>query len=349
MKRCKRCGKPFPEGTHGGRLFCSARCWQRKDKNIVCVNCRESLPSRRQKYCDRCKPYAEKARWRVINRRKGHTAKFFKKYPAGRACPTCKKLYSISEFPFRNIGNGKRSRRWECKSCRNDRVKTNRPKPETQHLICPECNKAFATTHPTQKYCSVRCGEITRYKGSYIPKRQNKLFPLLEFSVCTRCGSSGEKYKGSSWCKECDKAYSREWRKNMTPEEREAGLAKLLAWKLANPERAKMSRGKRGYSVGKGDTLTQREWDLILEYFGYRCAYCDAEGELQRDHVVPYSKGGRLALENVVPACSECNGHQGKHDNDMRSWLNDEQRHEFILTTMGDIEYEMRHLPAYQG
>jgi 5-methylcytosine-specific restriction endonuclease McrA len=50
------------------------------------------------------------------------------------------------------------------------------------------------------------------------------------------------------------------------------------------------------------------------------CAYCRAEGsKLQRDCIMPISRGGRYCLENVVPACASCNA--SKHNSEVTSWL----------------------------
>ena len=46
----------------------------------------------------------------------------------------------------------------------------------------------------------------------------------------------------------------------------------------------------------------------------FLCLYCGARyarGELTRDHVVPLSRGGRDAWENVVSACLHCNIRKG--------------------------------------
>jgi len=40
---------------------------------------------------------------------------------------------------------------------------------------------------------------------------------------------------------------------------------------------------------------------------GFACQYCGAMGELTFDHVVPRSRGGKTAWENVVAACGACN------------------------------------------
>ena len=43
---------------------------------------------------------------------------------------------------------------------------------------------------------------------------------------------------------------------------------------------------------------------------GWRCAYCRGPAETL-DHVIPRSRGGRHAWENVVAACAHCNHTKG--------------------------------------
>jgi 5-methylcytosine-specific restriction endonuclease McrA len=40
---------------------------------------------------------------------------------------------------------------------------------------------------------------------------------------------------------------------------------------------------------------------------------------LQRDCILPISRGGRYTLENVVPACASCNA--SKHNAEVTGWL----------------------------
>ena len=50
------------------------------------------------------------------------------------------------------------------------------------------------------------------------------------------------------------------------------------------------------------------------------CAYCGSIDEpLQRDCVLPISRGGRYTLTNVVPACPSCNA--SKCNFEVTSWL----------------------------
>lgn len=42
-----------------------------------------------------------------------------------------------------------------------------------------------------------------------------------------------------------------------------------------------------------------------------KCAYCDKEEKLARDHVVPRSRGGPDNATNIVMACKSCNSAKG--------------------------------------
>ena len=57
--------------------------------------------------------------------------------------------------------------------------------------------------------------------------------------------------------------------------------------------------------------LTRRN---VLLRDGHTCHYCGATGsgrELTLDHIVPRSRGGRTAWDNVVTACGPCNRDKG--------------------------------------
>ena len=65
--------------------------------------------------------------------------------------------------------------------------------------------------------------------------------------------------------------------------------------------------------------LSDAQWAaLTAEWQG--CAYCGAtDRALQRDCVLPISRGGRYTLENVVPACGSCNA--SKCNDEVTGWL----------------------------
>ncbi len=65
--------------------------------------------------------------------------------------------------------------------------------------------------------------------------------------------------------------------------------------------------------------LTDEQWTALKETWG-GCAYCGVTGKpLQRDCVMPISRGGRYTLDNVVPACRSCNA--SKINYEVTSWM----------------------------
>ena len=65
--------------------------------------------------------------------------------------------------------------------------------------------------------------------------------------------------------------------------------------------------------------LTDEQWAALKLAWG-GCAYCGAaDVALQRDCVLPVSRGGRYTLENVVPACASCNA--SKCNAEVSGWL----------------------------
>ena len=65
--------------------------------------------------------------------------------------------------------------------------------------------------------------------------------------------------------------------------------------------------------------LTEAQWVALQEAWG-GCAYCGAAGgALQKDCLLPISRGGRYTLSNVVPACRSCNA--SKCNDEVTGWL----------------------------
>lgn len=83
--------------------------------------------------------------------------------------------------------------------------------------------------------------------------------------------------------------------------------------------RARAARRRARRVASSGSDLTQAQWFRILEAWG-RCAYCGAEEPaLQKDCVLPISRGGRYTVDNVVPACRSCNA--SKCNAEVTSWM----------------------------
>ena len=70
--------------------------------------------------------------------------------------------------------------------------------------------------------------------------------------------------------------------------------------------------------------LTTTQWQALQDAWA-GCAYCGdvggtAPGQgLQRDCMLPISRGGRYTLDNVVPACASCNA--SKCNTELTVWM----------------------------
>ncbi len=67
--------------------------------------------------------------------------------------------------------------------------------------------------------------------------------------------------------------------------------------------------------------LTDDQWHALMDAWG-GCAYCHHDGDgaaLQKDCMLPISRGGRYTLANVVPACRSCNA--SKCNLEVTTWM----------------------------
>lgn len=65
--------------------------------------------------------------------------------------------------------------------------------------------------------------------------------------------------------------------------------------------------------------LTALQWTALQAAWD-GCAYCGTRaGTLQKDCLLPISRGGRYTLTNVVPACGSCNA--SKCNTEATTWM----------------------------
>lgn len=84
--------------------------------------------------------------------------------------------------------------------------------------------------------------------------------------------------------------------------------------------RARYAKRRRRRVALADNDLSTTEWADLVAAWGGACAYCGAPSTaLQRDCVLPISRGGRYTLDNVVPACASCNA--SKHNDEVTGWL----------------------------
>lgn len=137
---------------------------------------------------------------------------------------------------------------------------------------------------------------------------------------------------------ERQRAYAREWMKRNAEKAREA----MRRWRARHPELLRERRRKyrraarlrdgaklnaqraaylathpevkrakeqayRARKIAAAGSFTGAEWLELVGRWGNVCAYRGEPGPLEPDHRVPLTRGGTNFIENILPACRNCN------------------------------------------
>lgn len=82
-------------------------------------------------------------------------------------------------------------------------------------------------------------------------------------------------------------------------------LAKFDTQKMQNPD-------IMGVEYQRGTLFEANVWEYLLEKWGRRCAYCGAENvPLEKEHIIPRTRGGSNRASNLCPSCEDCNREKG--------------------------------------
>src|SRR5271170_4541914 len=63
---------------------------------------------------------------------------------------------------------------------------------------------------------------------------------------------------------------------------------------------------RRARRAGTLATLTINQWFYILDYFNWKCAYCQSRAFEVLEHIIPVTSKGGTTIFNCVPACLSC-------------------------------------------
>lgn len=85
-------------------------------------------------------------------------------------------------------------------------------------------------------------------------------------------------------------------------------------------QRASRLRATRLSVARKKGTHTKAQWELLITEFDGRCVIClnFCKGGPTKDHIVPIYQGGSDGIDNIQPACRNCNS--AKHS-DSFNWI----------------------------
>lgn len=185
--------------------------------------------------------------------------------------------------------------------------------------------------------CSV-CGKDRRAFGSCT---------MCGSRLCSICRALLPKVRKSSRCRECARVHSQMWRSSHPGEESEYKRRLYRAdpdkfksrsrnWRSSNPEYINKwyeNRGRlvvrkwaqdnphkrrescqRRRALLKGCDVSLADIAAVVERSGGLCCLCNSlvpEGMRHIDHIVPLSKGGPHAQENLQMLCYRCNLSKG--------------------------------------
>jgi 5-methylcytosine-specific restriction endonuclease McrA len=67
-----------------------------------------------------------------------------------------------------------------------------------------------------------------------------------------------------------------------------------------------------GIEYQRGELYDCEAWLYLLEKWDRKCAYCGAQDvPLEREHIIPKSRGGTNRISNLALSCRSCNEHKG--------------------------------------
>ena len=157
------------------------------------------------------------------------------------------------------------------------------------------CQAVFSISCSTQRFCSSKCRILAKTRR--LAKAQIIRWKRWAVRNPERLRELTKKYRDNS---RFDRSvYNRQYT--------------LDHWDVIK-ERLRAERATRR-SKTKQSPISSQEWECLVESWGGCCAYCGIESEyLTRDHVVPLIHGGVHTLDNLVPACLECNTTKGSQN-----------------------------------
>lgn len=131
-------------------------------------------------------------------------------------------------------------------------------------------------------------------KGGYQKGENHHLWKGGKKDHCPKCNTL--KYRDSKVCRKC-----------MGVSYRGEGSPR---WKGGYVNTKRLAKVREARILENGGSHTLVDWEQLKMKYGYMCLCCkktEPEIVLQRDHIVPVSKGGTSNIENIQPLCQSCN------------------------------------------
>ena len=148
-------------------------------------------------------------------------------------------------------------------------------------MVCKQCNKNFEPIG-REKICSSACRKIRVEESSQKYYAQNKE------KVKERVRTHRQRGEYKVW----QQQWNKKWR--------EANREKVLEIRIKSQKKIYQTLKRVGF-------VTNEIREHIHDRDQFRCLCCGAKNNLTIDHIVPISKGGKTAPENLQTLCRSCN------------------------------------------
>lgn len=158
---------------------------------------------------------------------------------------------------------------------------------------------------------------INGVEMKWCPKEGGHFVPLTEF------GKGNNRPDGLRGV--CNK-HEKESRN--TDEQRKMMAARARVWRKTDVGKKSLRNTWRKEKAKKDNAFIR--WSIndeisAYEIFNRKCAYCGVDVDffnLEFDHFIPISKGGKTEVGNMIPSCAMCNrGAGGKFNKEPENWI----------------------------
>lgn len=211
-----------------------------------------------------------------------------------KQCIKCMVEKPLDDFAQSKIN--KSGYRGECRVCQKiymDQWRTKKIAEKTEPI--------------SSKKCSV-CKAVKPAKYFYL---SNVLKSGL-MSACIKCVSN----KGKSYRK-ANPSYRAEYLKKWIADNPESVRKIKRDWNKRNKDYARSRVLLRRARLKTNGVFKIRK-SFLLRLYDSNCIVCGSNQNIQADHVLPLSRGGRHSEGNLQPLCQKCN--YSKHHRTMMEW-----------------------------
>ena len=252
-----------------------------------------------------------------------------------KVCTKCKKILVANTINFSKKKSGKWGLHSLCRTCctkqKSDIRRTNKKiKKNGNPFDNIDSNKVWNHCPFCIKVCT-ECGKILVANGMNFRKRKGGKYNLR--AECKQCEKEYNKDERKEYLREYNKQYrednkeyfkkyKEQWRENHKEELKEYNKEYMKKWKEDNPEKIFNNSQKRRHKLeNQGNGITKEQWIEMMDFFDWKCAYSDIQLDKNNrsiDHIIPLNAGGLNEPWNCVPMYMPYNS--SKRTNDIDDW-----------------------------